>query len=66
MKEGGVRYFRYIKALPVQAVCLNCHGAEANLAPAVKAKLAFDYPHDKAVGYAEGQVRGGLSVKRPL
>ena len=66
VNEGGTQYLRYIKALPVQAICLNCHGSDANMTPSVKAKLAAEYPHDKAIGYTEGQVRGGLSVKRPL
>lgn len=66
VNDGGTRYLRYIKALPVQAICLNCHGSDANRTSSVKARLAADYPHDKAIGYSEGQVRGGLSVKRPL
>jgi hypothetical protein len=64
--EGGTQYLRYIKALPVQPMCLSCHGTDATITSSVKAKLAVEYPHDKAVGYTAGQVRGGLSVKRPL
>lgn len=64
--EGGTQYLRYIKALPVQPTCLSCHGGSADIPSAVKATLASEYPHDRATGYAAGQVRGGLTVKRPL
>lgn len=62
----GKRTFRYMKALPVADVCLKCHGAEASLPADLRAALSKDYPHDRATGYAAGDVRGALSVKRPL
>ncbi len=64
--EPGGRYFRYLKALPVQPLCLACHGGEEQIPASVKATLAQQYPHDRATGYVVGQVRGALSVKRPL
>lgn len=64
--EGDRQYLRYIKALPIQAACLNCHGNDEKVSPEVKARLKTEFPHDKAVGYTPGQIRGGLSVKRPL
>lgn len=60
------RYFRYMKALPVQPQCLSCHGPAESLSEAVKLRLAAEYPHDKAVGYRPGQVRGAVTIKRPL
>ncbi len=60
------KQFRYAKALPVQPLCLTCHGDPATLADSVKARLAADYPLDKATGYAPGMVRGIVSVKRAL
>lgn len=60
------KQFRYAKALPVQPLCLTCHGDQATLADSVKARLAADYPLDKATGYAPGMVRGIVSVKRAL
>jgi len=62
--EGQV--FRYAKALPTQAMCLNCHGDPDKLSPEVKAKLAEEYPEDKAVGYSAGMIRGLLSIKKAL
>lgn len=60
------RVFRYMKALPVQEACLNCHGDAANLTPELKDKLTRLYPNDKATGYQLGQIRGALTVKRSL
>jgi hypothetical protein len=57
--------FRYMKALPVQPLCLSCHGAES-VTDGVKAKLAADYPHDRAFGYTLGQIRGAVTIKQPL
>ena len=62
----GKRYFRYMKALPVVEVCASCHGAKESFPEALQSALAKDYPHDQATGYAIGQIRGALTVKRPL
>jgi hypothetical protein len=62
--EPQGKYFRYMKAIPVQEVCLACHGA--NISDNVKGALASDYPHDKATGYSVGQIRGAITIKRPL
>ncbi|MEW5966266.1 MAG: DUF3365 domain-containing protein [Pseudomonadota bacterium] len=60
------KVFRYAKALPVQPVCLTCHGDPAAIADGVKARLAAEYPLDKATGYAPGMIRGIVSIQRPL
>lgn len=60
------KQFRYAKALPVQPVCLTCHGDPAAMADGVKARLSAEYPLDKATGYGPGMVRGIVSVKRTL
>ncbi len=62
--DGGARVFRMAKAIPVQEVCLNCHGAE--LAPAVTAALAEHYPADAATGFAMGDIRGVFTLKKPM
>lgn len=66
VSEDGKSYLRYAKALPVGDVCLSCHGSADNLDPKLKARLAESYPHDRATGYSRGEIRGILSVKRPL
>ncbi|MCG2575664.1 DUF3365 domain-containing protein [Dechloromonas sp. XY25] len=62
----GKPVLRYMKALPVGDVCLNCHGAADSFAAGLQARLAESYPHDQATGYSKGQIRGALTVKRPL
>ena len=60
------KQFRYAKALPVQPLCLTCHGDAAAIPDGVKARLAAEYPLDKATGYAPGMVRGIVTIKRTL
>ncbi len=62
----GKPVFRYMKALPTADVCLKCHGPAGDLEAGLKASLAESYPHDQATGYSKGQIRGALTVKRPL
>lgn len=62
----GRREYRYMKALPTQPLCTNCHGPQEQLSAAVKAKLAQLYPQDKATGYTPGQIRGAMTIRRPL
>ena len=64
--EGDSKSYRYMKALPTQPLCLECHGSSADISPAVKAKLAELYPDDKAVGYSVGQLRGAMTIRKPL
>ena len=58
--------YRYVKALPVQPLCLSCHGSADQISPAVKSVLAEHYPNDRATGYSVGQIRGAISVRKPL
>ena len=64
--EDGRRWFRYAKALPTQALCVQCHGASERLGPGVAARLATMYPADRATGYVPGEIRGGLFLRKPL
>jgi len=60
------RWFRYMKAIPTQAVCLQCHGANAQIKPSIQAMLKQHYPNDLATGYKEGDIRGAMVVKLKL
>ncbi|MEZ5660518.1 MAG: DUF3365 domain-containing protein [Burkholderiaceae bacterium] len=64
--EPAGKYFRYMKALPVAEICLACHGPDETRSDAIKAQLATEYPHDRAVDYRVGDVRGAVTIKRPL
>lgn len=66
VQEGGQTRFRYMKALPVAPVCTQCHGPLEQLDPVVQRSLQQHYPQDQATGYQAGQIRGALSVSRPL
>ncbi len=60
----GLRTFRYLRAVPMGEPCLGCHG------PAVPegflARIRELYPKDRAVGFAVGEVRGAVSLAKPL
>jgi hypothetical protein len=66
VEEPAARYFRYVKAIPVTPLCLTCHGAKEQMSPFILEQLATEYPHDRATGYAPGQVRGAVTIKRRL
>ena len=61
--QVGTEY-RYVKALPVQTLCLGCHGHPDQLSTEVKSALRQNYPGDEATGYSEGQIRGAISVRK--
>jgi hypothetical protein len=61
---GGVRTFRYMKAIPTAEPCLTCHGG--NVAEPVKAKLTELYPQDHATGHQAGDIRGAFTISKPL
>jgi len=66
VKVEGKDHYRYMKALPVQPLCLGCHGQPEQLSPAVREKLRTLYPDDKAVGYRLGEIRGAMTIRKPL
>ena len=59
-EKDGKRVFRYMKAIPTGALCLNCHGT--TLAPEVAAKLHELYPADAATGFNAGDLRGAFTI----
>jgi len=62
---GGQAQQRYMRALPVQQMCLACHGPAEGLSPAVTSQLKTLYPEDLGVGYRVGELRGAITLKRP-
>ncbi len=49
----------YIKPIMMQAMCLNCHGVpDQNIKPETLQAIRERYPTDKAINYAEGDLRG--------
>ncbi|MCX7627345.1 MAG: DUF3365 domain-containing protein [Methylophilaceae bacterium] len=66
MEGGDGRWFRYMKAIAVQPMCLQCHGQPGQIQDSVRALLGREYPNDQATGYATGAVRGAFSVRLKL
>ena len=66
VQEPGGRYFRFMKPIPVQEACLACHGNVDDVAEPVRNALAESYPHDQAINYKLGDLRGAFSIKQPL
>ncbi len=64
VNTGGEQEFRFMKAIPTGAVCLNCHGT--NISADVSGVLANLYPEDKATGFNEGDIRGAFVVTRKV
>jgi len=62
VEEPAGRYFRYMKPLGVKPVCTVCHGDPSQVPESIRTH----YPHDRATGYKLGDLRGGISIKRPL
>lgn len=66
VQEPAGKSFRYMKAIALQSGCVACHGNSEQIPDNVKTRLSEEYPHDKATGYSVGQIRGAISIKRPL
>lgn len=62
--EGGGKVFRLVKAIPIQDMCLDCHGTQID--PWVRDRLRAAYPDDAATGFKLGDIRGVFSLKKPL
>lgn len=56
--------YRFLKAQPVESICLLCHGT--NIAPEIQAKLNKLYPDDKATGFELGDLRGAFYLRKQL
>jgi len=66
VEEPAGNSLRYMKAIGVAPQCLVCHGSAEQIAAPVRTELKTLYPHDRAVGYKPGDLRGAVSIKQPL
>jgi len=64
VRQNGTRKLRYMKAIPTAGLCLACHGEQVD--SVTKTRLEKLYPHDKATGYKEGDIRGAFTITQPL
>jgi len=63
INRGGMVERRYMQALPMDGLCLTCHGSA--LDAKVAAAIASEYPEDRATGFAPGELRGAISIIWP-
>jgi hypothetical protein len=66
VEEPAGKSLRFMKAIGVAPQCLVCHGSEEQIAEPVRERLKTLYPHDRAVNYRPGDLRGAVSIKQPL
>ncbi len=64
VEQDGKKVFRYIKAIPMDKVCVVCHGAD--IKDELSAKLDELYPEDKARGFQEDDLRGAFTITQPM
>lgn len=60
----GEKQLRFMKAIATEGVCLTCHGQDID--PNLKAEIDRLYPDDQATGFAEGDIRGAVSITAAL
>ena len=63
-QPDGKRAYRFLKAIPMGAACVTCHGAAIDTL--LMAKIRQLYPEDKAVGFSPGELRGAFTITQPL
>ncbi|WP_417731628.1 c-type heme family protein [Rosistilla oblonga] len=51
--------------IKLQGKCLMCHGPQDQIAPAIQEQLTKLYPHDRATGFNEGDLRGWFWIDLP-
>lgn len=61
--QQGQRFFRYMQAIPMQAICLNCHGED--IQQDITAKMQQLYPNDHFSRFSLEDIRGAYSVTQP-
>jgi hypothetical protein len=52
-----------LRPISHRPMCNGCHGPADKVSPGVKAVLADRYPVDRALGFAEGEIRGWFWVE---
>lgn len=64
VEHDGQKQYRYMQAIPTQAVCLTCHGTDID--PELAKTIDAAYPEDQARGYSEGDIRGAFTLTKPM
>jgi len=62
--NGDQTTLRMMRAIPMQAVCLTCHGDTQAMSEDLMTSLQKDYPNDLATEYSIDDIRGAFSVSQ--
>jgi hypothetical protein len=54
-----------LRPIAHRPLCASCHGRSDKLTPDIQRALRERYPADRAVGFAEGEIRGWFWVELP-
>jgi hypothetical protein len=54
-----------LRPIGTAEACTRCHGAEADVHRTIGGALAKSYPHDRATGFAPGDLRGWMWAEVP-
>lgn len=66
VEEPTGKSLRFMKAIGTAPKCLACHGSADQIPQPIQAQLKSLYPHDRAINYKVGDLRGAVSIKQPL
>ena len=66
VEEPAGKSLRFMKAIGTAPKCLACHGSAEQIAQPIHTQLQSLYPHDRAINYKVGDLRGAVSIKQPI
>lgn len=58
------KHFRLMKAIPMDQVCLACHGSSID--PSLQKTIQKYYPNDGATGFSLKDIRGAFTLQKDL
>lgn len=65
-RVGNKDVYRYMKPLYMEKECVMCHSVPEVMPQEVRKYIEKNYATDMALGYKEGDLRGGISVIIPI
>lgn len=65
-RVGNKDVYRYMKPLYMEKECVLCHSVPEVMPREVREYIEKNYATDMALGYKEGDLRGGISVIIPI
>lgn len=59
-------HLRWMRPIPLGSMCASCHGDAAAITAETRRALSDSYPHDQAVGFSTGDLRGAFTARVSL